>query len=226
MAGAHRRHRPWQGVKTMSSSFFRQVFDDLRADVARDGRLLAWVIGGFAICGVIVGVSWGLWAPRDRYQVVQGGYQFLNLNDEARIGGDVVLFLMLLGVVLVATIALWVKGPRRGLLALLVITFGGLTAGFVAWFVGTLVTPAPSGSEIKTLGSVIDIDQRLHSIATILVPVVLAAILYLILSLFSGYGGLWRRSEIRKFSSAQTPAVGPQAPPEGSQDGRSAQAHE
>ncbi len=231
MAGTDRCGGPWQGDKTMTvptppkvpvppntptpavslgpgkPSFFGQIVADLRADLHDNRHRLALAIGLYVLGGAVVGVAWALWAPRERYQTVKGGYAYVDLNAEWQVGGDVVLFLMLLTLTVVLTIWLWGWGPRRGLMALVTAVCGSVAAGFVAWLIGILVTSKPGQTDLKTLGAVFSIDQRLHSVATILLPAVFAALLYVVLAMFSGYDGLWRRAEITASNGApESPA--------------------
>lgn len=183
-------------------SFFGQIVADLRADLHDNGRRLALAIGLYVLGGAVVGAAWALWAPRERYQTVKGGYAYVDLNAEWKVGGDVVLFLMLLTLTVVLTIWLWGWGARRGLVSLMTAVGGSVLAGFVAWLIGIVVTSKPSDTELKTPGTVFSIDQQLHSVATVLLPAVFAVLLYVILAMFSGYDGLWRRAEIRRFNGA------------------------
>lgn len=192
---------------TPKPSFFGQVVADLRADLRFDRRRLAVAVGAYVLGGAIIGVIWALWAPRERFQTVTGGYAYVNLNAEWQVGGDVVLCLMLSALAVVLTIWIWGWGPRRGLVSLTATVLGSVGAGFVAWLVGTWVTTKPSESDLKTIGAVFAIDQRLHSITTILLPGVIAALLYVVLAMFTGYDGLWRRAEVRRFAAA--PVDGP-----------------
>ncbi|WP_106350984.1 hypothetical protein [Antricoccus suffuscus] len=203
---------PQSALGPAKPSFFGQIVADLRADLSRNGRRLALAIGLYVLGGIVAGVAWALWAPRERFQTVKGGYAYVDLNAEWQVGGDVVLFLMLLTLTLVLTVWLWGWGPRRGLVALMTTVGGSVLAGFVAWLVGIMVTSKPSATDLKTLGAVFSIDQRLHSVAMILLPAVIAALLYVVLAMFSGYDGLWRRAEIAQFNAAQENAVGGATP--------------
>lgn len=192
---------------TQSTSYLRRVFADLRRDVSRDGKKLALVLAALVGVGVIVGVVWGLWAPRDHYQTVTGGYLITNPNAEAPVGGDAVLLLMLLAAAIVTFMALWLRGPRRGLLSLVMLAFGVFMMGLVAWGTGAIVTPKPTRYQLQTKGVFFDIDQRLHMFAVLLMPVIVVVALYLILSIFSSDDDLRRRSERSNY------ATGPRSAP-------------
>lgn len=178
------------------ASYFGALATDARADLRSDVRRMLVLLGAFALVGILVGLGWGLWAPRDRIKVVDGGYAILNVNDEARVGGDVVLLLVLAGVAVLATVALWAWGPRRGAVSLLLLVVGLLGTGYVAWLVGVIVTPAPTVAELQVVGTVIDVRQTLHTQATLLMPAALGTLLYVLISLFSGYDGLYRKKEL------------------------------
>lgn len=184
----------------------RGLAADARADLMGSRRQLIWLLAGLLLAGVLIGVIWGLWAPRDQIRVVDGGYALLNLNEEARVGGDVVLLLMLTAAAVLASVGSWIAGPRRGLVTLVTLAVGLFAAGFVAWGVGVLVSPAPTSAELAKVGTVIFVQQHLHSVATLMVPAAIAALLYLLISLFSGYDDLSRRSE-RARLAAETSVV-------------------
>lgn len=184
----------------------RGLVADARADLAGSRRQLIWLLVGLLLTGVVIGVIWGLWTPRDQIRVVDGGYALLNLNDEARVGGDVVLLLMLTAVAVLASVGSWIVGPRRGLVALVSVAVGSLAAGFVAWGVGMLVSPSPTSAELAKVGTVVFVQQHLHSVATLMIPAAIAALLYLLISLFSGYDDLSRQSD-RARLAAETSVV-------------------
>lgn len=188
------------------SSYFGALATDARADLRADLRRMLVILGAFALVGIVVGLGWGLWAPRDRIKVVDGGYAILNVNDEARVGGDVVLLLVLAGVAVLATVAVWAWGPRRGAVSLLLLVVGLLVTGYVAWLTGVIVTPAPSAAELQVVGTVVDVRQTLHTQATLLMPSALGTLLYLLISLFSGYDGLYRKNELPTVLAAPEPA--------------------
>lgn len=195
---------------TQSTSYLRRVSADLRRDASRDGKKLALVVAALVGFGVIVGVIWGLWAPRDHYQTVTGGYLITNPNAEARVGGDAVLLMMLLAAAIVTFVALWLRGPRRGLLSLVTLAFGVFMMGLVAWGTGSIVTPKPTRYQLQTKGVFFDIDQRLHMFAVLLMPIIVVVALYLILSIFSGDDDLRRRSERSNYANY---AMGPRSAP-------------
>lgn len=196
---------------TQSTSYLARVSADLRRDISRDGKKLALVMIALVCCGAVVGVVWGLWAPRDHYQTVTGGYLVTNPNAEARVGGDVVLLMMLAAAAVVTFVALWLRGPRRGLLSMVALALGVFVMGLVAWGVGILVTSKPTRYQLQTKGVFFDIDQRLHMFATLLMPVIIVVLLYLILSIFSGDDDLRRRAERANYATAQRSAPHPLA---------------
>lgn len=195
---------------TQSTNYLGRVLADLQRDANRDGKKLVWVLAALVGFGVIVGVIWGLWAPRDHYQTVTGGYLITNPNAEAPVGGDAVLLLMLVAAAIVTFLALWLRGPRRGLLSLLTLASGVFMMGLAAWGTGAVVTPKPTRYQLQTKGVSFDIDQRLHMFAVLLMPVIVVVAIYLILSIFSGDDDLRRRSERSSYANY---AMGPRSAP-------------
>lgn len=198
---------------TSPTGYLARVPTELRRDLVTDRRKIILVLAVLAGFGVVVGVIWGLWAPRDHYQTVTGGYLLTNLDTESRVGGDVVLLMMLLGVAIVAFVVLWLRGPRRGVLSLVTLAIGVLVMGLVAWGVGGLVTSKPTEHQLQTKGAEFAIDQRLHMFAVLLMPVIVVVVLYVIVSIFSGDDELHRRTDRPNFVKGRQSA---QRPPEDS----------
>lgn len=120
-----------------------------RASVVRDIALL--VAGCFAI-GVLVGVVWGLIAPRTQLTVKQGELLYAQVTEGA-VGGVLSLacLLCVCGIATGAVVAIWQKAINVELL--LGVIAGGLLGSVIAWKSGLQVANgAENGTELSAAG--------------------------------------------------------------------------
>ena len=107
-------------------------------------RFVAWVLLGCAVLGGIVGVVWGLIAPRTQLTVREGELFYASVREDA-VGGVLSLACLLLACA-VAT-AVFVLARRTQITEVLLV--GVAAAGFVgsvlAWRVGLLVANGVDG---------------------------------------------------------------------------------
>ena len=97
--------------------------------------MVAWIVVGSALLGLVMGAIWQLVAARPSLSVVDGGVGYLSLSDSG-VGMDVAfLILAMLCGVLSAIVALR-RFRNRGVVAMLALAVGGAVGSVLAWRFG------------------------------------------------------------------------------------------
>jgi hypothetical protein len=148
-----------------------------------------------AVFGLPLGWIWSRIAPPQRVGVSSNG-QILPLVDETyHVWDDVAVYLLMgLAFGLVAGVAVWLLRERRGPTVMIAAVLGALAAGWlmtktgVSFAAGDYVVPA--GLKV---GSLFDVAPQLDTGWILLAPPLGVALVYLVLSAWSGSEDLGRR---------------------------------
>lgn len=164
---------------------------EIRSDL-RPGALTALGIG---LAGLPAGLVWWWLAPRADFRIASGGPVPIGPapSPELQVGVDVVFTLVLAGLGLLAGLAVWFRGGRRGVAALLALAVGAVAAGVLAWQVGGLLRPSPTAAELAHVGGRVTTGLELNSLPALAVGPFVAVLVYLLAAVLDGRDDLGRQ---------------------------------
>lgn len=184
------------------------------AEVGRDRRFLAGLVGGLAVAGVPLGVLWWLLAPRADFRITSGGpVPIGNPSEELLVADDSVFVLILAVLGLAAGIGTWLIRRRRGLSGLLGVSTGTLAAAAVAWQIGELLGHGPSRAALTHVGGQVTSRLSLGSLPALAVGPFVALLVWVIGALYDRTDDLGRTPP-PPLPPAGEPAVVPPPLPE------------
>ena len=181
---------------------FQGARDDLRSGVL---SVLA-----LALAGLPAGLVWLWLAPRASYRVTATGVEPVGgaPSPELFMADDGVYVLVLAGLGLLAGLAVWLLRRHRGVVALAALAAGMIAAALVAWQLGELLGPHPTGAQLTEVGATVITGLRLGAVAAVAVGPFVAVLTYLVASTLISRDDLGRTDEGQP---AQLPAQQPAA---------------
>lgn len=150
-----------------------------------------------AVLGLGAGLLWLWLAPRAQFtvtsttgdvEVTDGGL----VDPELFVGADGVFVLLLGGLGLLAGLVGWTRVRRRGVVTLVSLALGMLTASLTAWQLGALVGRGPSEEALSTVGREVTTALDLTMLASLAVGPFTAVLAYLVATVLSARDDLGR----------------------------------
>lgn len=178
-----------------------------RSEFRADLRSSLGLIVGLALVGLPAGLLWWWLAPRAEFRITTNGPVVIGSPpNELLIADDAVLALILAGVGLLAGAVAWLLRRRRGVPIVVALALGTLATGAVAWWLGELLAPGHSRSELSDVGARVTTPLHLSSIAVLAVTPFAALLVYLFAALYTRDEGLGRARDVKQ------PGTGPAEP--------------